>query len=220
MSRLVLWKEVQPFVITQRWGVYDPVTYGPFGFSRHNGNDCQHGYNSRVRAPFPYQVYKTLWQPEGGGLVLSIVSLEKYDFDDGVTCNVLIDYLHLAKYVKTQGQGDIGDLLCIAGNSGAASTGPHTHMQARRVKKSGSNWVDIDKNDANGSFDQLPYYTAGFAVDYKKPAVTIEDTVGLVVSQAKESIPQIAYAPEPEKSTLLALWETVLSTLSKLLTKG
>lgn len=35
MSRLVLYKEAQPFVLTQRWGIYDPL-YKQFGFTTHN----------------------------------------------------------------------------------------------------------------------------------------------------------------------------------------
>lgn len=229
MARLQLFYECQPFKLTQKWGIYDPATYGPFGFSRHNGLDCQHGYNSRIRAPFPYQVYKTLWQPEGGGKVLSIVSLEKYDFPDGKSCHVVLDYLHLAKYVKTQGQGMTGDLIAIAGNTGAASTGPHTHIQARRVKKSGSNWVDLDKNDANGSFDQLPYYNGLYAVDYKAPVAPVlvttspevdVEAIQAQVAQAAVELGDIDLQPEPQRSAFLSLWEQVLTALSKLLTKG
>ncbi len=229
MARLSLWYECQPFKVTQKWGVYDPVTYGPFGFSRHNGTDCQHGYNSRLRAPFPFQVYKTLWQPEGGGKVLSIVSLEKYDFPDGKKCHVLLDYLHLDKYIKTQGQGMTGDLIAIAGNTGAASTGPHCHIQARRVKKSGSNWVDLDKNDANGSFDQLPYYNGLYAVNYKAPVAPVlvptSPTEGLehitaAVAQAAVELGDIELQPEPQRSAILALWKQVLEAFTKLLTKG
>lgn len=210
MNKLVLYKEAQPFVVNQKWGVPGSL-YAQFGFSRHNGLDIAHGYNSRLRAPFPFQVYRTLWQPEGGGLVLSIVSTNKYDFDDGISCHVLIDYLHLARYIKTQGQGGTGELIAIAGNTGF-STGPHTHIQPRRVRKSGSNWVDIDRNDANNSFDPLPYYTAGFAVDYKKPEE--------IIVMAQEDIESIETVPEPHRSTLLSLWEQVLIALSKLLTKG
>src|SRR6187402_1368218 len=127
--KLSLYYEAQPFKVNQKWGVPSDI-YEKFGFKRHNGIDIKHGWNSRIRAPFPYQVYKTIWQPEGGGNVLEIVSLQMYDFPDGKTCHVLFSYLHLAKYIKTQGQGNIGDLIAIAGNTGAASTGPHTHIQA------------------------------------------------------------------------------------------
>lgn len=227
MSRLSLYYECQPFKINQKWGIKD-LLYEQFGFSRHNGLDIAHGYNSRLRAPFPFQVYRTLWQPNGGGKVLSIVSLEKYDFPDGKKYHVLMDYMHLDKYVKTQGQGMTGDLIAIAGNTGL-STGPHTHIQARRVKKSGSSWVDLDKNDANGSFDQLPYYNGLYAVNYKAPVAPILvptspveglEHITAAVAQAAVELGDIELQPEPQKSTILALWKQVLEAFTKLLTKG
>lgn len=230
MKPFSLYYECQPFKINQVWGVYDPDTYVPFGFTDHNGIDVAHGHSSRLRAPFPYQIYRTLWQPRGGGKVLSIVSLEKYTFPDGKKCHVLIDYLHLEKYVKTQGQGMIGDLIAIAGNTGAASDGPHTHMQARRVKKSGSNWIDIDKNNANGSFNQLPYYNGLYAVDYKAPAespVVMTDpnlpdvqAISQAISQAAIELGDIELQPEPQRGLILELWKSVLELFSRALSKG
>lgn len=156
--KLELAYEAQPWKITQPWGVHDPATYHRFGFDDHNGIDIVHGHNSRIRAPFDYHIIGTLWQPNGGGMVLSIRS--KYEYEGKGF--VRLDYLHLAKYMKTSGDGKTGDLLCIAGNTGY-STGPHTHIKATWVTET---LKELDKNKADNTFDQLPFYTGKYAVDF------------------------------------------------------
>lgn len=156
--KLELVYETQPWKITQKWGVHDPATYSRFGFTDHNGIDIAHGYNSRIRAPFDYHIIGTQWQPNGGGMVLSIRSKDEYEGKGFVR----LDYLHLAKYIKTSGDGSTGDLLCLAGNTGY-STGPHTHIKATWIDE---NLKELDKNKADNTFDQLPYYNGLYAVDY------------------------------------------------------
>lgn len=163
-KKLELYYETQPWKVTQPWGVHDPKTYLRFGFSDHNGIDIAHGYNSRIRAPFDYHVIGTQWQPQGGGMVLSIVSKDAYEAPGG-EAHVRLDYLHLAKYIKASGDGNTGDLLCLAGNTGF-STGPHTHIKATWVRPDGNKWKEIEKNKADNTFDQLPYYNGLYAVDY------------------------------------------------------
>lgn len=163
-KKLELYYETQPWKVTQKWGIHDPATYSRFGFSDHNGIDVAHGYNSRIRAPFDYHIIGTMWQPNGGGMVLSIVSKEQYQGPAG-PANVRLDYLHLSKYVKTSGDGNVGDLICIAGNTGF-STGPHTHIKATWVVADGNKWQEVEKNNADNTFDQLPFYNGLYAVDY------------------------------------------------------
>ncbi len=163
-KKLELYYETQPWRVTQKWGIHDPATYLRFGFSDHNGIDIAHGYNSRIRAPFDYHVIGTMWQPQGGGMVLSIVSKEAYEAPGG-EAHVRLDYLHLAKYIKASGDGNTGDLLCLAGNTGF-STGPHTHIKATWVVPNGNKWKEVEKNKADNTFDQLPYYNGLYAVDY------------------------------------------------------
>lgn len=157
-KKLELYYETQPWKVTQPWGIHDPATYSRFGFSEHNGIDIAHGYNSRIRAPFEYHVIGTMWQPNGGGMVLSIRSKNEYEGKGFVR----LDYLHLAKYIKTSGDGNTGDLLCIAGNTGY-STGPHTHIKATWVNEA---LQELDKNNADNTFNQLPYYNGKYAVDF------------------------------------------------------
>jgi len=162
-NTLKLAYEAKPFTITQKWGVYAPSLYSQYGFTNHNGLDISHGINRRLRAPFDYQVYRTLWQPNGGGNVLSILSTRQYESPHGLAY-VLIDYLHLDKYLKAQGNGSTGDLLALAGSSGVVY-GAHTHIQHRWVRKDGDKLIYLDKNKANGSFDPMEFYTGIYAVD-------------------------------------------------------
>jgi len=160
-KKLELYYETQPWKVTQPWGVYDPKTYRRFGFDEHSGIDIAPGYNDRIRAPFDYHIIGTNWQPNGGGMVLSIVSKDEYEGRGYVR----LDYLHLAKYIKTSGDGNTGDLLCLTGNTGY-STGKHTHIKATWVTPVGNKWQEMDKNSADNTFDQEPYYNGLFAVDY------------------------------------------------------
>lgn len=158
--KLTLAKPIEPYIVNQEWGTYHPEIYSQFGFTRHNGVDLQLNVKAEVRAEIPCEMYRTMWQPNGGGLTLSVMSLDEYTFDDGVTCFILIDYLHLKEFKKIPGGSDYrantGDLLAIGDNTGF-STGPHCHVQYRRVYKQGTSFINIDKNEANGSFDPEPY---------------------------------------------------------------
>ena len=159
LPALSLLYEAKPFRVTQAWG----VPYNLFRIERHHGIDIAHGINSRIRAPFDFSVVRTLWQPNGGGRVLTIVSQKEYASPFGAA-HVQIDYLHLAEYVKTSGSGKAGELICIAGNTGY-TTGPHTHIQPKWVRAVGDKWQELEVNNANGSFDPMPYYTGQYAAD-------------------------------------------------------
>ncbi len=164
--KLELFFPAKPYTITQPYGVYRPDVYKRFGFTRHNGVDFRLGADKLVYAEFPCVVHRTTWQPEGGGLVLSVVSDKEYEFEDGVKAYITADYMHLEKYLV--GVSDLvlptGAPLAVADNTGF-STGPHTHAQYRRVHKKRSRLVDVDKNDANNSFDPEPYRNRKFAKD-------------------------------------------------------
>lgn len=155
-----------PYKVNQAWGIYNPV-YERFGFTRHNGTDIALGTDKVLYAPFDYTVVRTGNQPEGGGIFLGIMS-EEFDFLDG-KYRVLLDLLHCEKLLAAEGRvGKTGDVLAIADNTGF-STGPHTHLQARRVKNwnysvgNAASWKYVDKNEANGSFDMEPYWNGKYA---------------------------------------------------------
>ncbi|HXI98625.1 MAG TPA: M23 family metallopeptidase [Gemmatimonadaceae bacterium] len=181
---------VKPWLQTQAWGVLNPA-YQQFGFSRHNGNDVALGADKLIRAPFPgtinYVATKDngLWQPNGGGVFVSLLSKDEYHFDDGVIAYVMADFLHLEQPLVALGdEALLGTVLAIADNTGF-STGPHTHIQLRRVQKGTSDsprftrpgeddgYVLVDHNDANNSFNPTPYFTNTYAVDITRKGATI-----------------------------------------------
>lgn len=197
-----LYEEIKPRRINQPWGRYDPVYKQFFDGSYHNGTDHAPGERKEVRAPFPGVVVRCgtkqngQWQPNGGGVYVSVLSRYAYDFpawsevcSDGLVVNfragtyyILADYLHMESVKVSLGQEvEIGDLLGIADNTGF-STGIHTHIQGRREHKNFSEppegvsryrilgedfWLgDVDKNGANNSFPMERFYV-GYAADYK-----------------------------------------------------
>lgn len=154
----------KPYKVNQKWGIKDDF-YKQFGFSQHNGVDIQNF--GKLYAEFDCEYYRTLWQPKGGGLTLGVLSTNLYDFPDG-KYHVLIDYLHLSKLVLQPGKkARVGELIAIPGNTGI-TTGPHCHVQYRRVKKVGSSVINVDANEANDSFDPEPYRNGWYAVDFRE----------------------------------------------------
>lgn len=160
-----LYYPVKPWKITQAWGIERPEVYAQFGFSAHNGIDVALGKNAIVRAPFDCQVVRVGYQPNGGGLFLSVISNDTYTFNDGKEGRILLDALHLQSIKAWEGQKlSTGDILAIADNTGY-STGPHTHFQFRKVRWDGIRFTFLDDNDANDSFDPTPYWTGIHAED-------------------------------------------------------
>lgn len=162
--KLELFYPIKPYLITQKWGIKDDF-YKKFGFSQHNGVDIQNF--GKLYSEIECEYYRTLWQPNGGGLTLGVLSLHTYDFPDG-KYRILIDYLHLDKVVLKVGQKvKVGELIAIPDNTGV-TTGPHCHIQYRRVKVDDKGVVtNADKNQANGSFDPEPYRNGWYAQEFR-----------------------------------------------------
>lgn len=161
-----LYYEIKPFVVTQGWGIERPEVYSQFGFTAHNGIDIAMAPDAIVRAPCAAQVINISYQPHGGGIFLTILSDDEFTFPDGKIAKIMFDYLHLKE--TTAKIGDkvvVGTILAIQDNTGF-TTGPHTHIQNRRVIKTPTGINNVDTNDAHGSFDPTPYYTGEFAYDH------------------------------------------------------
>lgn len=168
-----LFYPAKPYIVTQPWGVYRPEIYSQFGFTMHNGVDIRIGSDNTLRAEFPCETINTGWQPSGAGLYMTVLSNDEYDFDDGVRCRVMVDYMHLKEIKKYPGRdyrSGVGDILAIPNNTGF-STGPHTHAQYRRVHKTPQGIVNVDTNDANNSFDPEPFRDGQYAVDYRNTQI-------------------------------------------------
>lgn len=181
--KLEIFKPTKPWIVNQNWGIPNPI-YKKFGFSLHNGIDIRLGNGALVYAPFDCVVVKIGYQPDGGGLYVGLISANTYEFEDGKNCHVLVDALHL-KTAKVQAGNKlgVGDIVAIADNTGF-STGPHTHYQFRRVSWFDGQIQEIDKNEANNSFDPLPYLSKLYAVDYKSSL----SLFGLIKSKVEELI--------------------------------
>lgn len=173
MNPFKIYWPAKPFILSQGWGILNPI-YNQFGFSRHNGIDIALGADSKLYAPCDGQVVRIGFQPNGGGNYFGVMT-GPWDFTDG-SFRVLLDFLHCESISVKEGQIlKIGDLMAIADNTGL-TTGPHTHIQPRRVKFWNQQygdaliWTNEDTNDANNSFDPMPYFGNFYAVDV--PRVT------------------------------------------------
>lgn len=160
MNRFEWFLPTKPFRINQAWGILNPI-YQQFAkpgriFNKHNGIDDGVVTGTPILAPFDWNYKNHGNQPNGGGIFVSIISKNKYSFDDGKEAFVLIDFLHCKEIVvfnNNKLSGYVGETLAISNNTGF-STGSHTHLQFRRVDE---NFVVLDYNDANDSFDPMPY---------------------------------------------------------------
>lgn len=177
MSRLSLWYPAKPFIVRQGWGIYNPA-YLRFKFSKHNGVDFLPGEDNVLRAAVAGKVIRVDNFPTGGGIFVSTITDLEYDEWDAplsqTKSRVILDYLHCEKILVQEGQHvNVGDIIAIPDNTGF-STGPHTHMQGRRAigwnGQVGNNlfWENVDKNEANNSFDPTPYWNGYYAKDVKK----------------------------------------------------
>lgn len=199
--RLQLHFPAKPYKLNQPWGVYNPEVYSRFGFTSHNGVDIALGYDKTVRAPFEGTVIRIGNQPNGGGIFVGLLS-EEYEFAD-TNARVLADFLHMQSLSVTEGQKvKVGDVLGIADNTGF-STGPHTHIQFRRVNWDGTTATTIDKNDANNSFDPTPFWNGMYAQDvnvdslltyYVSLLTHYRDLLKQAVSKKPSRITQLAEA--------------------------
>lgn len=168
MKAFTLYYPAFPYRVNQGWGIRNPL-YEQFGFSLHNGIDIALGEDKRLYAPFDGTIVRTGNQPNGGGIFLGLMSKDVYAFPDNKQARVLLDFLHNEKNVVTEGEEVVrGQLLAVGDNTGF-STGPHTHLQPRRIrswnKKVGAAlaWTPTDTNDANDSFDLTPYWNGEYA---------------------------------------------------------
>jgi len=186
------YRSIKPEYINQKWGVYNPAVYSQFGFSRHNGVDLRLSSDKKIYAAFSGVVYRRGYQPDGGGIFVSVIS-DEYDFPafscttpDGEVFHfqagkyrVLLDYLHLDTILVNEGDRiEAGSLVAIGDNTGK-STGEHCHEQWRRVTWDGSAVIDADSNDANNSFNPNRFYTMTYAVDLEKTKNLLILTLGL-----------------------------------------
>lgn len=159
------------FHINQGWGVYNPA-YKEAGlsFTRHNGVDASPHDGRKtwpLYAPFNCRI-KDINENNTAGPYIRLESAEMHLFPDGEIAFVQWDMLHMKEKTDLI-IGTIlkaGDYIGIANNKGF-STGPHTHIQPKRIRYIGTTKYEIDTNEANNSFDCMPYASGLYAEDVK-----------------------------------------------------
>lgn len=163
MARLSLYFPVMPHAVNRGWGVMDPL-YEAFGFSRHNGVDLALKDGQPLFAPFDCRVTKIGYEAGGSGLYVCLLSRSRHGFDDGQAARVEITFMHLSRVLAKVGTAlSVGDLVALGGHSGA-TTGSHTHMAPKRVRMTLlGGYRDLDRNEANNTFDPEPYWNGEYA---------------------------------------------------------
>lgn len=174
MKKLELWYPCKPFLVTQAWGIHNPI-YGQINetFTRHNGIDFKPYYGAvtfPLYSPLPMKI-TDVGDNSSAGNYVRFISTEKW-LVNGVTCYVGGILCHMKSQSVTKGQiCPIGGYLGVANNTGF-STGPHTHISLYRLKEDLpdlenriTNRLDTDVA-VNNTFDPYPFWTGYHAQDY------------------------------------------------------
>ena len=163
MKKFELFYPTKPFKITQSWGILN-LSYQRFGFTRHNGVDIEMPSDKKLRCPIQMKIIAQEYFPQGGGYQVKALTTEKWEFPDGKICYVMLAFLHNERFLHSVGDIlEIGDEIAVPDNTGF-STGPHIHFGSYRLN---DNMTFMDTNEAQSSFDPVPYFNKYFAVDSK-----------------------------------------------------
>lgn len=151
--RLQLSYPTKPYIVTQAWGVPNEA-YRQFGFWKHNGIDFTVDTDGKASAMCDGIVTETGYNDGAGNYV-------KYRTDaveaEGQECHVWFFYMHAKELlVKIGDKVTRGQDIIIADNTGF-STGPHTHISARRYTVDERIMLDTDPA-TNYTFDFSKYY--------------------------------------------------------------
>ncbi len=153
---------VRPHAVSRGWGVTDSQ-YQKFGFTRHNGIDIPLAEGTEIRAPFEGTVTLVGNQPKGSGIFLCFLSKEKYDFPDGKRARVELTLMHLSETLIEEGaRVSAGQAIAKGGHTGLSATS-HVHISPKRVKFGILGYRDLDRNDADNTFDPEPYWDGSYA---------------------------------------------------------
>ena len=177
MAKLTFWAPAKPLRINQSWGIFNPA-YQQFGFSRHNGTDIAVGDDKKLYWPIDNCVVYDTEFGEATGWRIKANSKDFYEFPDGkhAYVNVIMMHMDHKSPVPVGTVLNVGDDVGVPDNTGF-STGPHTHVMGRRVDANG---VLMDTNDADNSFDLMPYWNGYYAIDKTVLVGTMKALVGVL----------------------------------------
>lgn len=188
MKKLILYKPLYPFTISQGFGQNLSPLYAKLGMKGHNGLDCIRGCiggkcyatdGSNVRAAHDGEVmYAGRDSCEGYGIVIR--TLETFDFENKPTFFKTI-YWHLKPDIPVRvGQKvKIGDVLGLADNTGCSS-GSHLHFGLKPIAEGENEWTWMNINQDNGYFgaiDPLPYLDGKSAYEMRSTLDQIQKKV-------------------------------------------
>lgn len=156
MAQLSLYYPVRPHAVSRGWGVADPM-YTRFGFQTHNGIDIPLSEGDEIRSPIDGKVTLSGHQKGTSGIFLSLVSSSPSDFPDGTRARIELTFMHLsATLVQDGAQVSVGTPIARAGHT-------HIHIAPKRVRKGFFGYRDLDRNDADNTFDPEPFWNGRYA---------------------------------------------------------
>lgn len=164
---LSLYYPVFPHYVGRAWGVTDPV-YESYGFKRHNGLDIDLEDGQEILAPFEAAV-TLVGKEKGGGSYLCLLSTSRYTFEDGMSAQVELTFMHVKDICVSEGMRvRVGERIALGGRTGRTKS-THLHLAPKRVKKGVFGYRDIDRNDADNTFDPAPYWNGVYARTRQQP---------------------------------------------------
>ena len=178
MAKLILYKPIYPFVVTQYFGKEktDPrylATYQKMGLQGHNGWDCVRPYpyeteSCAVRASHDGEVmYAGMDACFGYGVVLK--TLEQFDYEEK-QCYFKSIYWHVEPKipVKVGQKVKTGDVIAFASHTGC-NIKPHLHWGLKPIYQGESKWTWytlVPDNGYMGAIDIEPYVSKMTAYEF------------------------------------------------------
>lgn len=180
MAKLILYRPLHPFSISQGFGQNLNPIYKQWGLLGHNGLDCVRGYvngkyyetdGAYVRAAHNGTVLNAGIPDSNEGYGVVLKTDEVYESKDGIPAYWKTVYWHMKKdgiFVQPGQKVRAGDILGPADNTGA-SNGPHLHFGLKPIMPGEADWawdnVEQD-NGYRGAVDPLPYLSPMTAYEY------------------------------------------------------
>jgi len=150
--------------LTQPFGMNYVDFYQKLGLDGHNGVDFSAKRGTKCYASHDGKVYWAGRDGDGGISITLVNEKEHYK---------TIYYHNKKNFVKKDDIVKAGDLICLTGNTGKYTTGPHLHFGLKRLDNNNFNTINYN-NGYKGAINPAPYFKQaynGFSIgakDYDK----------------------------------------------------
>lgn len=149
MAQLSLYYPIRPHAVSRAWSTIDS--------KKHNGIDIDITEDHEIRSPIDGTVTLSGHHKGSAGVFVSIVSSTPWDFPDGTRAYVELTFLHLsATLVEDGARVSVGTPIARSGSG-------HVHLAPKRVRKGFFGFRDLDRSDADNTFDPEPYWNGRYA---------------------------------------------------------